>query len=149
MKHSTAFEPEPLFVDTWGWLALEDRQDPAHALVEGLRREYAERGGLWVTTDYVLDETITRLFSRRPFAEAERFCAGLFRARQSGLLVVEAISPARFENAYRLRLRYRDKPRISFTDLTSFTVMEELGIRRVLTADEHFQQAQLGFQVLP
>ena len=46
-------------------------------------------------------------------------------------------------------LRYRDKPRVSFTDLTSFTVMRELGIRHVLTADAHFPQAGLGFQCFP
>jgi predicted nucleic acid-binding protein len=65
------------------------------------------------------------------------------------LLAVESIAANRFRKAYALRLRYRDKPRISFTDLTSFVVMQELGIRRVLTQDAHFVQAHLGFQVVP
>jgi len=63
--------------------------------------------------------------------------------------VIEPVHTQRFEQAYRLRLRYRDKPRISFTDLTSFTVMRELGIRQVLTADAHFTQVGLGFHQVP
>ena len=128
---------------------LEDGKDPAHLRVDRLRRQYRDAGSAWVTTDYVLDETITRLFARRPFSEAETFFDRIFQAQRLGLLLIERITPERFENAYRFRLRYRDKPRISFTDLTSFAVMRELGIRHVLTADAHFTQAHLGFQTLP
>jgi predicted nucleic acid-binding protein len=49
----------------------------------------------------------------------------------------------------RLRLRYDDKPRISFTGLASFVVTSELGIHRVLTGDAHFEQVGLGFIRLP
>ena len=149
MKRFTALEPLRLFVDTWGWLVLEDGSDPAHRSVLDIRRQCAWRPGSWITSDFVLDETITRLFSRRPFLEAQRFCTEVFEAQQLGLLVVESITPERFQKAYQLRLRYRDKPRISFTDLTSFAVMRELGIRHALTADQHFVQVHLGFQILP
>lgn len=94
--------------------------------------------GILVTSDYVLDETFTRLFGGSPFAEAERFCSAVLRARDAGMVRVEPITAGRFARAYRLRLRYKDKPRISFTDLTGFVVMTELGIRHVLTADAHF-----------
>ena len=147
MKSSTAIEP--LFVDTWGWLVLANDRDPAFAAVAELRRQYAESGALWVTTDYVLDETITRLFASAPFRHAQAFCKGIFDSQQAGAVVIEPIHAQRFQNAYRLRLRYRDKPRVSFTDLTSFTVMQELGIHQVLTGDAHFQQVGLGFHQLP
>jgi len=144
-----AFEQLRLFIDTWGWLTLEDASEPLHEVVDGIRREHAHGRGLWVTTDYVLDETITRLYARRPAAEAETFVRHLFEARRAGMLIVEPITAERFEKAWQLRLRYRDKPRISFTDLTSFVVMKELGIRQVLTADTHFAQVHLGFRKLP
>ena len=82
--------------------------------------------------------TFTRLFSRWTFALARQFSDAALQAGRAGLLQVERITPERFDAAYRLRLRYRDKPDISFTDLTSFVVMKELGIREVLTADAHF-----------
>lgn len=146
MKSSTA--TEPLFVDTWGWLVLANDRDPAFDAVAELRRQYAENGQ-WVTSDYVLDETITRLFAATPFRQAETFCKAIFETQKAGVLGIEPIHTKRFDEAYRLRLRYRDKPRISFTDLTSFVVMRELGIRHVLTADAHFRHAGLGFETIP
>jgi predicted nucleic acid-binding protein len=147
MKSSTA--SEALFLDTWGWLVLANDRDPSFSAVTGLRRDCAENGRLWVTTDYVLDETITRLFAGTSFAKAQQFCDAIFESAKLELLAVEPITQERFQRAYKMRLRYRDKPRVSFTDLTSFTVMRELGIRHVLTADAHFQQAGLGFHRLP
>lgn len=73
----------------------------------------------------------------------------MFKAEQQGELQVERITPERFRKAYALRIRYRDKPRISFTDLTSFIVMHELKIKHALTGDGHFKQSQLGFVTLP
>lgn len=149
MKPSTGFDPPRLFIDTWGWLVLADANHPAHPQAIRLRRRQTDLGRALVTTDYVLDEMITRLYARSPFAQAERFCGGVFQEQRLGLLAVEPITPERFQKAYQLRLRYRDKPRISFTDLTSFSIMRELGIRHALTADQHFVQAHLGFQILP
>jgi len=148
MKPSTAIERPLLFVDTWGWLVLADAKDNRHDEVVDLRRRHTATGIL-VTTDYVLDETFTRLFSVSPFAQAERFCSAVLRARDAEMLRVEAITPERFTRAYRMRLRYHDKPRISFTDLTSFVVMKELAIRDALTSDAHFAAVQMGFRIVP
>jgi predicted nucleic acid-binding protein len=146
MKRSTPVER--LFVDTWGWLVLADSKDPAHVRSVSERRRRSAPGHL-ITTDYVLDETFTRLFSRCTFALAREFSDAVLQAEPAGLLKVERITPERFDAAYQMRLRYRDKPSISFTDLTSFVVMKELGIREVLTADDHFKQVHLGFRIVP
>ena len=148
MKTSTIFESQLLFIDTWGWVTLVDALEPAHREAEQMRQQYLGRGQL-VTTDYVLDETITRLFGRCPYQAARAFCDEIFESEKAGILTIERITRDRFDKAYAMRLRYRDKPRISFTDLTSFVVMRELGIRHVLTGDRHFAEAQLGFRTLP
>jgi len=145
MKRSMAIETRRLFIDTWGWLVLADSKDPAHQRAVATRRLHRA----FVTTDYVLDETITRLFARCPFALAQTFVEGVFNAREAGVLAIELITPGRFDQAWKLRLRYRDKPQISFTDLTSFVVMTELRIPDVLTSDSHFAKAHLGFRILP
>ena len=149
MKPFTESKLPRLFVDTWAWIALSDVRDAAHEQVRGVRQQYADRRGVWVTTDYVLDELISRLFSRGHFDEAVSFCDSIFAAEKEARLVLEPITPARFQSAYRLRLRYRDKPGISFTDFTSFAVMRELGIRDVMTGDAHFKQVRLGFRTVP
>jgi predicted nucleic acid-binding protein len=138
-----------LFVDTWGWVVLSNARDPAFACVAELRKSAAGRPYTWVTTDYVLDETITRLFMTAPFAQSNKFIEGIFEASRLGTLDIEHVTPERFTQAWKLRLRYRDKPRFSFTDLTSLVVMRELGLRRVITGDAHFEQAGLGFSLVP
>ncbi len=148
MKRSMAIEPARLFVDTWGWLALADANDPVHQRAVQVRRSRAGRGSL-VTTDYILDETITRLFSRCPFLQAQAFCEHVFDARALGMLSIEAITPDRFDSALQLRARYGKKPKFSFPDLTIFVAMRELGLRQVLTADSHFEKVDLGFRFLP
>jgi predicted nucleic acid-binding protein len=143
-----AIETPRLFIDTWGWLALADAKDPAHQRAVEIRRSHTAPGSL-VTSDYVLDETITRLFARAPFASAQLYCERILQARESGMIALEYVTPERFERAWKLRVRYRDKPKLSFTDLTSFVVMQELRIRHVLTADAHFAKVHLGFHILP
>jgi len=140
---------DQLFVDTWGWLVLADRQTPAFNSAAEVRRGYFESRRALVTTDYVLDETITRLFAARPFTAARKFLEGILESQKLGQVIIEWITVDRFRGACELRLRFRDKPRVSFTDLTSFVVMRELGIRDVLTADAHFNQAGFGFRTLP
>jgi predicted nucleic acid-binding protein len=140
---------ERLFVDTWGWLVLANDRDPAFGALSAIRAGAANQRGAWVTTDYVLDETMTRLFAMTPFADARRFSQGIFAASRVELLDIEHVTPERFSRTWRLRLRYHDKPRISFTDLTSFVVMRELGISHVLTGDAHFEQVGMGFVRLP
>ena len=140
---------EPIFVDTWGWLALGHRQDPRHLEVKRLYQELRDQHVPIYTSDYVLDEVITLLFRREVFSEAVRFAEGLFAAGTLGYLIVERVTSDRFSAAWRLRKRFQDKPRISFTDLTSMVIMQERGISQVLTEDEHFVQVGMGFSKVP
>src|ERR1039458_7692772 len=96
MKPSTAIERPLLFVDTWGWIVLADARDPRHDEVVALRRRHTENGIL-VTTDYVLDETFTRLYGGSPFAEAERFCSAVLRARDAGIVLGATVEEAGFD----------------------------------------------------
>ena len=66
-------------------------------------------------------------------------------AAASGYLTIQRITSQRYAKAWQLRLRYNDKPASSFTDLTSFVVMEEEKVADVLTNDRHFTQVNLGF----
>jgi len=141
--------PEAVFIDTWGWLALGYRRDARHQEIKAFYQALQEEGVLCYTTDYVLDEAITLLFRREVFKEAVRFIEGIFQAVEEGRLTVERITSERFSSAWRLRKRFQDKPKISFTDLTSMVIMKEKGIKSVLTEDEHFLQVGMGFQKAP
>ncbi len=101
------------------------------------------------TTDYVLDELITLLYRRETFAEATRFVHTLLTAEGIGRFTIVPVTAERFAVAWQLRQRFDDKPSISFTDLTSIAVMQELRLGQVLSDDDHFLQVGLGFHLIP
>ena len=138
-----------LFIDTWGWLALRDRKEDRHEEIRDLCLDLRGRGCSFYTSDYVLDETFTLLFRRLRFEEAKSSLDVIETAIGDGYLCLERITPERFEKAKSMRMRFQDKPRISFTDFTSMVVMAELGITDILTEDRHFTQVGLGFQKVP
>jgi predicted nucleic acid-binding protein len=63
--------------------------------------------------------------------------------------LLERVSPGRFEQAKRLRLKLQDKPLISFTDLTSAVVMQERRLRQILTEDDQLTYLGMGLQKVP
>ena len=132
-----------LFVDTAGWIAAADAADMQHATVCSLRDEWLEGGGAFVTTDYVIDETLTLLRMRMGIEAAEAWWGQI---EGSSRVRIEWMNVERIERARSFFFRYRDKS-FSFTDCTSFVVMKELHLRKALTLDAHFRQA--GFDVVP
>lgn len=138
-----------VFIDTWGWFALGHRRAAGHQQVVQFYRQLRSANREIVTSDYVLDELITLIFRRESFAEAKKFVEGIFAAADQRQLTIERITSQRFASAWILRMRYQDKPLISFTDLTSMVVMHELGIDEILTEDEHFTQVGTSFRKVP
>lgn len=132
-----------VFVDTAGWMACADGSDPAHARAGAARDEALEKGNLLVTTDYVLDETLTLIRMRLSLAAAEKWWSQL---EGSSRVRWEWIGVTRAEKARRVFFRHRDK-NYSFTDCTSLVVMQELRLKQALTTDRHFRQ--MGFEILP
>jgi predicted nucleic acid-binding protein len=138
-----------IFVDAWAWLALSNKKDMSHELAKKWYGEIKAAGYRMVTSDYVLDEVITALFKNVAFSGAIEFIESLFAAIKDKQIKLEMITETRFKSAWSLRKKYQDKPDISFTDLTSFVLMQELEINNVFTCDAHFKQVNLGFEIMP
>jgi predicted nucleic acid-binding protein len=138
-----------VFVDTWAWIALALRRDQNHLAAKVQHAKFVATGSTYLTTDLIIAELITQLYRVLPAAQAQQFVDSLFMAIGSDAYIMEWISPARFTEAWRLRQKFVDKPSISFVDFTSFVVARELGIRQIFTGDDHFRQANLGFELLP
>ena len=132
-----------LFVDTAGWMACADAADPANRPSRLARDAALEAGRTLVTTDLVVDETLTLLRLRLGIAAADAWWPQI---DGSSRLRWERITVERFDRARTLFFRHRDKA-YSFTDCTSFVVMQELRLKEALTTDRHFRQ--MGLDVVP
>jgi predicted nucleic acid-binding protein len=87
-----------------------------------------------------LDESLTLIRNRLGHGAAIRFRDDLELGIEANLVRLEWITEAREREAMALFRRYDDKPKLSFTDCTSFIVMRLLDIRLAFTADEHFER---------
>ena len=132
-----------LFVDTSGWVAPVNRGDLFHVTTTHALDDWMKQGGLLVTTDYVVDETLTHMRMRFGLEVAQAWWE---QTEHSSRLRWEWVGMARAEKAREMFFHQRDKD-YSLTDCTSFVVMKELKLKQALTTDKHFTQA--GFQVVP
>ena len=124
-------------MDTAGFLALWDAGDEHHATACSLQRKLADERRRFVTSEYVVDETVTLLLIRHSHAAAVDF---LDTMEQSKVMRLEWIGPERFRAAADLFRRHGDK-HWSFTDCVSFAVMRDLGMLDAFTTDHHYRQA--------
>ena len=130
------------FIDTSGFYSLLVRRDSMHARAAEYIADAASVRGRFVTTDYVIDETVTLLRARGHGELVEP----LFQAiDNSTAMRVEWTTSERFAEARSFCLRHSDKA-WSFTDCVSFVVMRSLGLTKALTSNNHFEQG--GFRVL-
>ena len=137
-----------VFFDTWGWLAIAHRNDRRHAEATAFYREFIAAGGLPVTSEYILAETISLLRARTTPQGTESFIDAILAAQSRERVRIEHIGTDRWLDAWNLSRKFADKPDISFTDFTSFVVMKELRLSEAFTADRHFELSGMGFRKL-
>lgn len=120
-----------IFVDTSAWYALLDRKDRNHSLAV----QFAEESRVpFVTSTYVLDETVTLVRAHLGHAAAVRFGDRLWNEEISRLV---RVSPEDELRAWTIFARYSDKA-FSYTDCTSFALMERLHVDSAFAFDAHF-----------
>ncbi len=132
-----------LFVDTSAWWAIHDRSQPSHRAVVAAVREAKRARTSLVTSDYVVDETLTLVRAKAGHAPAVAVGDAIWRRGGAEVFLVdEAVR----DSAWAIFTKYADH-NLSFTDCTSAALMRQRGIETALTLDSDF--AVLGFDVRP
>jgi len=130
-----------VFIDTSGFYAQWDRNDPAHERAKIWLK--ANRGKfIAVTTEWVIGETCTLLMAR-----GVPHLIGPFLDQLAASTALRSINPDGeiLDETKRFLRRHADQG-YSFVDCLSFCVMNEHRVLTVLTTDVHFRKA--GFQPL-
>ena len=122
-----------VFVDTSCWFAFFSPDEPAHVAVNTW---FDATKPPLLTTDYIIDETLTLLLARkRPsvaLAAGQRFF-------HHNLSQIHFVTPTQIHRAWIL-FQQRAAAGWSFTDCTSKAVIDDLGIRTAAAIDDHFRQ---------
>ncbi len=129
-----------IFVDTSAWYAYSRSDDPFNHKVQDIMKNWE---GRLVTTNFVFDEIITLARARLGNKAAFRIGEIL---RSLDVVEMVRVLPEDEEAAWNYLIKHSDKP-YSYTDCTSFVVMNRLQLSNALSTDEDFRRA--GFHVLP
>lgn len=135
-----------MFVDTWAWYALADAADHDHAIAETANAQWLDEGGLFVTTNYVLSESVTLIRYRLHHAAAVQYWRLIQQFIESELVELVRVSEIHEQTAWNMFEQYADQD-FSWTDCTSFAIMRAYGLSHAFTADRHF--ATMGFVCFP
>ncbi len=122
-----------VFVDTGAWCASVVPADRYHLKVVAFLQHNPSP---LITTDYIIDETLTLLRAQGEAMKAISLGRQLLDLQTANVVY---ITPQIFSRAWEL---FREQPsrRWSFTDCTSKVVMDERHLRQALSLDNHFRE---------
>jgi predicted nucleic acid-binding protein len=123
-------------VDTSAVYALLDRDDANHRKAVAILRSLPRRGITPCLTNFLVAESHALILSRLGAQVARDWVL-------KQIWPIEPITAADEIKAREIIRSYRDKS-FSYTDATSFAIMERLGIRDALAFDTHFRQYGLN-----
>lgn len=135
-----------VFVDAGGWIALINRRDRLHGRARAYYAEQLERRSRFLTTNYVIDETATRLRYDAGLPAAIAFRGAVDKAVAQRRLRVHWVDPRTEREGWEILERYADVP-LSLTDATSAAVGRRARVHTVFGFDADFHA--LGFDVQP
>lgn len=127
-----------IFVDSSAWIALSNTRDQHYVKAKTIFNRLLQQRMQIVTTDYVIDETVTRLRYDLNHSVAVKFLNVIERTEQEDILAVMGVDRHLFQEALRLFRQY-DSARLSFTDCTSFAVCQKHEIAEVFAFDSDFE----------
>lgn len=135
-----------IFCDTSFFVGFYDNSDQYHEEATAAFRKLKALAPILYTTDYIYDETLTSLLTHQSFygyTRALTFDKDIF---QKASVTVVRISEIYFLKARELYFRYNKDKKWSFTDCTSFAVMEDFGLKEILSFDNNFKE--MGFRLI-
>ena len=127
-----------VFVDTSAVFALLDRSDLCHGPARDVLGDLRRRRIGPLLTNFVVAESHALLLSRLSADIARRWLL-------DNVWPIERVSEDDESRARAILTQYTDKT-FSYTDATSFAMMERLGLKTAFAFDPHFRQ--YGFQVV-
>ena len=122
-----------VFVDTSAWFAAVVPGDPNHSQAANW---LATNSDVLITTDYIIDETLTLLRARGERQRAKLLGEKFF---DGSIAEVYFLTEEEIRQAWAVFEEYDDKD-WSFTDCSSRVVLDQMNIAQAFAFDRHFVQ---------
>lgn len=122
-----------IFVDTGAWFAVTVPSDPNYLNAKIWMQQNQE---LLLTTDYIIDETLTLLRARGEFRRAIALGEAFFTQE---LTQIHYLTQNEIRLTWQTFRQFADK-QWSFTDCSSKVILEMFQCREAFAFDHHFKQ---------
>ncbi len=123
-----------VFVDSSAFCALAIPKDTHNIDAKLIYNKLNKLKAPFYTSDYVLDEVYTLLKSRSSHKTSVKFMENIERGKINIIRITENIE----KEAKTIFKKFDDK-RLSFTDCSSFALINQFGIDSVFAFDKHFR----------
>lgn len=133
---------ETIFVDSFAWIAAINKSDEYHEISLRIIDDFLDKGVKFITTNYVVIETINALSKVEIRKAVVEF---VDRLQKSPSVRIIKITDEIYDKAWVLFKQRNDKS-WGITDCASFEVMSMFNVKKALTNDKHFEQA--GYHVV-
>ena len=126
-----------IFVDTGAWIALSDKSDQYHKEAVQIYAKLKRQKERFVTSDYIIDETVTRLRYDANHQTAIKFLDLIETSQPASTLRIIRIEETLFQDAVSIFRKY-DSVVLSFTDCVSFAICQKYKINEAFAFNQHF-----------
>lgn len=130
-----------VFIDTSAFVALLVASETDHEKVAKKYLDYRQKRAVFITSDYILDETFTRLLYYN--VDIKKIVSKLRDSINRNEVAVLRIDGGLFEKTFDIFLKFSDH-KISFTDATSYVLYKDFSLDEVFTLDEDFKKIRVN-----
>lgn len=127
--------PRRVFVDSSANLALVDTTDDNHPAARRISEQLMTLRPRLFTSNFIIDESYTLILSNL----GRRAAIAYLDETYASSFTIERIAPADERRAEEILRQYHDKI-FSYTDATSFVIMDRLHIDHAFAFDRNFGQ---------
>lgn len=135
-------DSKKIFVDTSAWIEFTLKKERYHKEVSAYFSKEIKFQSCFFTSDYVLDETFTRLITRQGFNSAKTYKEKIKQSQVNNELIILYTGGKIFARAWNFFEKFSEH-KLSFTDATIVTFVTDLKIDEILTLDRGFKKVGL------
>lgn len=132
-----------IFIDSSAWIEFVLAKEKHHKKIVDYVISEVKKRSKFFTSDYVLDETFTRLITDQGFHTVKTLKEKVKVLEKERQLLVLWTDEVFFNKAWTLFTKFSEH-RLSFTDATIITYTQDLKIDEILTLDTDFKKVGLA-----
>ncbi len=134
--------PKRIFIDSSAWIEFILTKERYHKKVVDYVISEVKKRSKFFTSDYVLDETFTRLITDQSYHTAKTLKEKVKVLEKEKQLLILWTDEVFFNKAWAIFTKFSEH-RLSFTDSSIVTYAQDLKIDEILTLDTDFKKVGL------